>query len=158
LDKQILIEYADMKEEIKDLRRRIREDEKKLEKLNHLVVVDSVTCGKKGKKPIRTIKVEGRPTMDISRIQKTLAKKRNQMDTFELELLELQIRAEEFIETMQKSELRMMFRFYFLDGLSYPKVAKRMNASNPDKDIAYTDENVKKRIQRFFKNVPQCPD
>ena len=158
MDKQILIEYADMKEEIKDLRRRIREDEKKLEKLNHLVVVDSVTCGKKGKKPIRTIKVEGRPTMDISRIQKTLAKKRNQMDTFELELLELQIRAEEFIETMQKSELRMMFRFYFLDGLSYPKVAKRMNASNPDKDIAYTDENVKKRIQRFFKNVPQCPD
>ena len=158
MDKQILIEYADMKEEIKDLRRRIREDEKKLEKLNHLVVVDSVTCGKKGKKPIRTVKIEGRPTMNISRMQKALTKKRNQMDVFEFELLELQIQAEEFIETMQKSELRTMFRFYFIDGLSYPKVAKRMNTVNPDRDIAYTDENVKKRIQRFFKNVPQCPD
>ena len=32
MDKKILIEYADMKEEIKDLRRRIAEDKKKIEK------------------------------------------------------------------------------------------------------------------------------
>lgn len=49
VDKQILIEYADMKEEIKDLRRRIQEDKKALDKLNKTVVTDSVTCGKKGK-------------------------------------------------------------------------------------------------------------
>lgn len=26
-----------------------------------------------------------------------------------------------------------------------------------DEGIRYTDENIKKRIQRFFQNVPQCP-
>ena len=57
VDKQILIEYADMKEEIKDLRRRIQEDKKALDKLNKTVVTDSVTCGKKGKKPLRTVKI-----------------------------------------------------------------------------------------------------
>ena len=54
-----------------------------------------------------------------------------------------------------------MFRFYFIDGLSYVKTADFMNEEYPDREIKYTDENVKKRIQRFFEkveNVPQCPD
>ena len=55
MDKKILIEYADMKEEIKDLRRRIAEDKKKIEQLNKITVQDSVACGKKGNKPLRTV-------------------------------------------------------------------------------------------------------
>ena len=54
-----------------------------------------------------------------------------------------------------------MFRLYFIDGYSYTAVALRMNQAFPKRKIRYTDENVKKRIQRFFKNfenVPQCPD
>ena len=46
MDKKILIEYADMKEEIKDLRRRIAEDKKKIEQLNKITVQDSVACRK----------------------------------------------------------------------------------------------------------------
>ena len=42
-----------MKEEIKDLRRRIAEDKKKIEQLNKITVQDSVACGKKGNKPLR---------------------------------------------------------------------------------------------------------
>lgn len=36
-----------------------------------------------------------------------------------------------------------------------------MNNEYPNRKIKYTDENVKKRIQRYFKkleNVPQCPE
>ena len=61
MDKKILIEYADMKEEIKDLRRRIAEDKKKIEQLNKITVQDSVACGKKGNKPLRTVKITGLP-------------------------------------------------------------------------------------------------
>ena len=57
MDKSILSEYADMKEEIKDLRRRISEDQKRIDQLKRTIVSDSVTCGKKGKKPIRTVKI-----------------------------------------------------------------------------------------------------
>lgn len=67
-------------------------------------------------------------------------------------LIELQAN---FIE---KSELRIIFRLYFLDDLSYPKVADQMNKMFPKRRIRYTDENIKKKIQRYFENVPQCPD
>ena len=58
MDKNILVQYSAMKEEIKDIRRRIEKDRKELDRLNKLVVSDSVTCGKKGKKPIRTVKIQ----------------------------------------------------------------------------------------------------
>ena len=99
MDKGILIEYADIKEEIKDLRRRIEKIQKELDKLHEQIVVDSVSC-----------------------------------------------------------ELRIIFRLYFLDDLSYPKVADQMNKMFPKRRIRYTDENIKKKIQRYFENVPQCPD
>lgn len=158
MDKSILIEYADMKEEIKDLRRRIYNGRRELDKLNKMVVTDSVTCGKKGKKPIRTVKIQGRPTMSIIRKQNALERNIARMEHLEMELLELQGQAEEYIESIDRSELRIMFRLYFIDDLSYPKVAASMNSMFPNRKIAYTDENVKKRIQRYFQNVPQCPD
>lgn len=74
------------------------------------------------------------------------------------ELQELTIKAEEHIESIKKSELRIMFRFYFLDGENYAKTAMRMNCMFPGRKIPYTDENVKKRIQRYFENVPHCPE
>lgn len=158
MDKGILIEYADMKEEIKDLRKRISADRKELDKLEHTVVTDSVSCGKKGKKPIRTVKIEGKPTMAIRRKKKLLEQRVAKLEALEIELLELTNQVEEYIESIQKSELRMMFRFYFIDNLSYPKVAEQMNRMFPKRRIKYTDENAKKKIQRFFENVPQCPD
>ena len=76
----------------------------------------------------------------------------------EEELLEMTIQVEEYIESIEKSELRIIFRLYFLDDLSYPKVADQMNKMFPKRRIRYTDENIKKKIQRYFENVPQCPD
>ena len=65
MDKKILIEYADMKEEIKDLRRRIVVDKKKIEQLNKITVQDSVVCGKKGNKPLRNSENNRLPTKRI---------------------------------------------------------------------------------------------
>ena len=45
MERNILVEYADMIEEIKDLRRRIQEDQKKINQLSQTIVSDSVTCG-----------------------------------------------------------------------------------------------------------------
>lgn len=160
-DRNILEEYADMKEEIKDLRRRIDAGRRELDKLNKQIVTDSVTCGKKGKKPLRTVKIQGKPTMYIIRKQNALEHNITRLEHLELELLELQNQAEEYIEQIEKSELRIMFRLYFIDDLTYPKVAMRMNQMFPKRKIKYTDENVKKRVQRFFENfenVPQCPE
>ena len=158
MDKSILSEYADMKEEIKDLRRRISADQKRIDQLKRTIVSDSVTCGKKGKKPIRTVKIKGFPQVEINRRVALMERRQAKLHMLETDLIEKQLQVEEYIQTIQKSELRIMFRLYFIDDLSYPKVAMRMNQIYPKRKIKYTDENVKKRIQRYFENVPQCPD
>ena len=158
MDKSILSEYADMKEEIKDLRRRISEDQKRIDQLKRTIVSDSVTCGKKGKKPIRTVKIKGFPQVEINRRVALMERSQAKLQMLETDLIEKQLQVEEYIQTIQKSELRIMFRLYFIDDLSYPKVAMRMNQIYPKRKVKYTDENVKKRIQRYFENVPQCPD
>lgn len=158
MDKNIFIEYSDVKKEVKDLERRIEKDRKELDRLNSMMVADIVTCGKKGNKPIRTVRIEGVPTFSISRKQKALEKKTSRLEGLVLELLELVDQVEEAIESIEKSELRIMFRLYYIDDLSYIKVAQKMNDMFPKRIIKYTDENVKKRIQRFFQNVSQCPE
>ncbi len=62
MERNILVEYADMLEEIKDLRRRIQEDQRKIDQLSQTIVSDSVTCGKKGKKPCGRSRSKGFPT------------------------------------------------------------------------------------------------
>lgn len=150
MNKEILIEYVDMKEEIKDLRRRIDEDVKAINKLEDTVVSDSVTCGKKGKKPLRTVKIQGMPVTAINR--KILAHRRKVAMLAELEadLLEKQTEVEEYIEGIKRSELRIMFRFYYIDDLTWYQVAMKMNQMFPNRRIKYTDDNCKQKSKRFF--------
>ena len=153
MDKRILIEYADMKEEIKDLRRRIEEDRRALDKLNKTIVTDSVSCGKKGKKPLRTVKVQGKPTMEIIRKQAAYEKKIAQLELLEIDLLEKQTQVEEYIQQIEKSELRIMFRLYYIDNLTWYKVAIQMNQMFPKRRIKYTEDNCKQRHKRFLEKV-----
>ena len=158
MDKEILVQYCDMKVEIKDLRRRISKLDRFLE--NPPVVSDTVR-GTRKDGTIGPIKITGIPDPMCRRKKNARERYKKILELKEAELLELTCQAEEYIESIEKSELRTMFRFYFIDGLSYVKTADFMNEEYPDRETKYTDENVKKRIQRFFEkveNVPQCPD
>ena len=153
MDKRILIEYAGMKEEIKDLRRRLEEDRRALDKLNKTIVTDSVSCGKKGKKPLRTVKLEGKPKMAIIRKQAAYEEKIAQLELLEIDLLEKQTQVEEYIQQIEKSELRIMFRLYYIDNLTWYKVAIQMNQMFPKRRIKYTEDNCKQRHKRFLEKV-----
>lgn len=156
MDKSILIEYADMKEEIKDLRHRIDKGTKELERLNQMIVTDSVTCGKKGKKPLRTVRIQGRPTSAIKRQELLLEQRLAKMERLELELLELTNQVEDYIQQIKKSELRIMFRLYYIDDLTWYQVAMRLNQMFPKRPIKYTEDNCWMRNKRFFENVGSC--
>ena len=153
MDKSILSEYEAMKAEIKDLRRRIAEDQKKIDQLQHTIVSDSVTCGKKGKKPIRTVKIKGFPKPEIERRNALLERRRAKLEMLETDLFEKQLQVEEYIQTIQKSELRIMFRLYYIDSLTWYQVALRMNQMFPKRRIKYTDDNCRKRHDRFLEKV-----
>lgn len=153
MDKNVLIQYVEMKEEIKDLRRRIHENERELAKLENMIVTDSVTRGKRGKKPLGTVKITGRPTAAITVKQRLLKKRNNRLTALEAELLELTNQAEEYIETIPKSELRIMFRLYYIDDLTWYQVALRMNQKFPKRRIKYTEDNCRMRHNRFLEKL-----
>ncbi|WP_330426458.1 hypothetical protein [Dorea sp. OM07-5] len=153
MDKNILIEYADVKEEIKDLRRRIEQNKKELSRLNGQIVMDSVSCGKKGKKPLGTVKIAGRPVTAISRKESLLDKRIRRLEELEEELLELTIQVDEYIEAIEKSELRIIFRLYYIDDLTWYQVALRMNQNFPKRKVKYTEDNCRMRHNRFLEKL-----
>lgn len=158
MDKEILVQYCDMKEEIKDLRRRISKLDKFLE--NPPVVSDTVR-GTRKDGTIGPIKITGIPEREYYRKKAIKERYKAILEAKEAELLELTCRAEEYIDSIPKAEMRIMMRMFCIDGLSYVAIAKNMNNTFPRRRIKYTDENIRKRIQRFFEkveNVPQCPD
>ena len=153
MDKSILSEYADMKEEIKDLRRRIAEDQKRIDQLRRTIVTDSVSCGKKGKKPIRTVKIKGFPQAEIERRVALMEKRQAKLEMLETDLIEKQLQAEEYIQTIEKSELRIMFRLYYIDSLTWYQVALKMNQIFPKRRIKFTEDNCRIRHNRFLEQV-----
>ena len=155
MERNILVEYADMLEEIKDLRRRIQDDQKKINQLSQTIVSDSVTCGKKGKKPLRTVKIKGFPNMEINRRIGLLKKRKAKMMLLESDLLEKQIQVEEYIDGIDKSELRMMFRLYYLDNLAWYQVALQMNQIFPKRRIKYTEDSCRMRNKRYFEKIEE---
>ena len=153
MDKKILIEYADMKEEIKDLRRRIAEDKKKIEQLNKITVQDSVACGKKGNKPLRIVKITGLPNKELGRRKYLLENRLAKLQMLETDLLEKQIQVEEYIEKIEKSRLRTMFRLYYIDNLTWEMVAMQMNYMFPKKKIPFTKDSCRMMHDRYLEKV-----
>ena len=142
-----------MKEEIKDLRRRIEKDRRELERLNKVVVTDSVTCGKKGKKPLGTVTIRGVSVGSIQRKNAALEKNIALLEESEISLLKKQTQVEEYIQQIEKSELRIMFRLYYIDNLPWYKVAMHMNQIFPKRRIKYTEDNCRIRHNRFLEKV-----
>ena len=71
----------------------------------------------------------------------------------EAELLELTAQAEEYIEGISKSELRTMFRLYYIDGLPWWKVAQAMNRLFPKRRVKFTEDSCWQRNKRFFEEL-----
>ena len=153
MDKEILVQYCEMREEIKDLRKRIQKLDRFLE--NPPVVAD-VVKGTRRDGTIGPIKITGIPEPEYVRKQGIRERYRKMLELKEAELLELTCQAEEYIQGIEKADLRIMFRLYYIDGLTWVQVAHRMNAMFPKRRVKYTEDNCWRRNQRFFENVGSC--
>lgn len=150
MDKEILVQYCEMKEEIKDIRRRKEKLEKQIRNLG--VVSDSVK-GTRRDGTYGSIKITGYPTPEYYRKKTAVERIRKLLDTKEAELLELTVQAEEYIETISKSEVRTMFRLYYIDGLPWWKVAQAMNRMFPKRRKKFTEDSCWQRNKRFFEEI-----
>ncbi len=153
MNQSILAQYCSMKKEIKDLRTRIKKLDKFLE--NPPIVSDTVK-GTRRDGTIGPIKITGIPEPMYERKQRLRDRYLRLLEEKEAELLELACQAEEYIQSIPKSELRIMFRLYYIDGLTWVQVVHRMNSMFPNRRIKYTEDNSWRRNQRFFENVGSC--
>ena len=150
MDKGILAEYSKMKEEIKDLRRRIRKLEEEIDSLD--VVSDSVK-GTRRDGTIGSIKITGYPEPRYWRLKKILESRKERLVEAEEKIQEMVGEVEKYIDSIESSELRIMFRLYYVDNLTWYQVAIRMNDMFPKRRIKYTEDSCKQRHKRFLDKI-----
>ena len=150
MDKEILVHYCEMKEEIKDLRKRIQKLDRFLE---HPPIVSDIVRGTRRDGTTGPIKVTGIPEPEFYRKQGIRERYKELLELKEAELLELTCQVEEYIESIDKADLRIMFRLYYIDGQPWVKVAEAMNRMFPKKKIPYTEDSCRMRNNRFFEKI-----
>ncbi len=147
----ILTQYADAVARVKYLRKEISKLEDKIYKLettDYGLVSDVVTKGKKGGKPLGTVKITGFRVEEYRRTAENLEERKLLLKHREEELLELMNRAEEFIEGIEDIELRNMFTFHYIEDMPWMQVALNMNEIY--KDRHYTPDSCRMRNERYF--------
>ena len=144
ISKEILIQYSDLQEEVKDVRERIDKTEKQIAKLEvEGNVVDSVSGGNGG---TQHFKIEGFPYPEYSRKKTLLYARKATLASLEMELMETLNKVEEFIASVDDSRMRRIITLRFIDNLSWNKVADRIGGNN-------TEDSVKKAFYRFMENT-----
>ena len=133
IDKSILVQLCSLKKERIDLKRRIERTEHELDKMNQegYFVSDSVTCGKKGRKPLKTKTIQGFPYPEYNRRQRYKELYKNQLE-HTLEKIERDIyKAEQYIENIPDSRVRRIVRYKCLDdSLSWISIANKMGGNH----------------------------
>ena len=146
LTKDILVQYSDLQEEIKDLRRRIDKTKKQLEKASaEGTVIDSVKGSRKDG-TIGSIRIEGFPYAEYDRRRSKLYLYMAQLINSEEELLELTNGVEEYINSIEDSHIRRIVRYRVIDNMTWQRVADCIGGNN-------TDDSVKKAFYRFINKI-----
>jgi hypothetical protein len=148
LTKEILVQYCDLREEAKDIRRRIDKLNSELQKIeDERYVTDSVTGGSGG---IQHFMIQGFPYPEYSRKKTRLYLNKAQLETAEQELLELTGSVEEYIQSIPDSRIRRILRHRFIDNMTWVQVSINMGGKS-------TEESVRKEFERFFNTEEVCP-
>jgi len=141
LTKDILIQYSELVEEVKDLRKRIDNIERQIDKIEtEGNVIDSVKGGYGG---IQHFKIEGFPDPEYSKKKTRLYLNKAQLESAELELLELTNQVEDYIQSIDNSRMRRIIRYRVIDGLTWYQVAQKMGGRT-------TDESARKEFDRYM--------
>lgn len=140
MTREILAQYCDLQEEVKDLRKRKEKTEREIIKIEEEgEVIDSVKGGMGG---IQNYKIRGFPYPEYSRKKSKLYLYRARLENAELELLETVEKVENYIQSIDNSRIRRIIRHRFIDKLTWNQVAMRMGGNA-------TEDSVKKEFQRF---------
>lgn len=144
MDKSILEQYTSLKAEISDIETKIAKLTSGIRKLENQEVADSVSCGKRGKKPLGTVKIHGVPIREITVRKQRLQRRRLEYSMMLRKLEDMTAEVENYINTLPDSEIRRLLRFRFLQGMEWKQVSRMMGRG-------YSADNCRQKISRFLK-------
>lgn len=140
ISKEILIQYSDLQQECKEVRKKIEKLEKQIEKIElDGAVVDKVRGGDGG---LQSFKIEGFPYPEYSRKKTLLYARKATLSELEMELLETLNEVEEFIARISDSHIRRIVNLRVVDGLSWNEVSRKIGGN--------TEDSVRKAFERFM--------
>lgn len=148
-----LTQYCDLREERKDLLDRIDKDQRKLTKLKEDGMVSDTVTGTRKDGTIGPIKITGFPIPEYDTAKVMLKKRIAKLHILEEELQEALNQVDDFINTIPKSEIRMMFRLYYLDDYNWIQVARIMNQRFPKRK--YTEDSCRMKHNRYLEKVEE---
>ena len=138
--KEILIQYADLQKESKEIRGRIEKLEEQIDRIESQgAVVDKVSGGEGG---IQSFKIEGFPYPEYSRKKTLLYARKATLSELELEIIETLNEVESFISTVKDSHMRRIITLRVVDGLTWNQVASKIGGN--------TEDSVRKAFDRFM--------
>ena len=155
INKELLIQYCELRGEIKDLRERIDNDKRRLRKIEEEGVVSDTVTGTRKDGTIGAIKITGFPLPEYSKVNAMLKKRIAKLQIMEDELLQAINAVDDFINRIPQSDLRQIFRFYYIDDMVWARVALNMNDRFPKRRIKYTEESCRKRHDRYLEKLDE---
>ena len=154
MTKEILIEYCELRQEAADLRLRIERDQRRLSEMQEKgYVVSDTVKGTRKDGTIGPIKITGFPEPAYEDTKAMLKKRIAKLEIVESDLLAAVNKVDDYIETIPKSELRQIFRLYYLDDLTWAHVALQMNVRYPKKRMKYTEDGCRMKHNRYLEKV-----
>ena len=151
MDKNILEQYLEIKGEIRDLHERIDRDQRRLERIKKEGLVSDTVRGTRKDGTIGPIKITGYPLPEVDQVKNMIKRRVLKLHILEDELQEAVNAVDDFIEKIPKSDLRQIFRLYYLDDLTWAAVAINMNYRFPNRRTKYTEDNCRIRHDRYLK-------
>lgn len=139
--KEVLSQYTDLREEIKEVRAKIDRLERTIQKIEtEGNVIDSVSGGEGG---TQHFKIKGFPYPEYSRKKTLLYARKATLQLLEDDLLQKTNEVEEFISSIDDSRMRRIINLRFLENCSWNKVADYIGGGN-------TEGSIKMAFQRFM--------
>ena len=141
VSKEILSQYTSIQDEIKEVRKKIAQLEKDIQKIEDgEMVVDSVSGGSGG---TQHFKIEGLPLPEYRRKKTLLYSRKTTLELLEDDLLEKTNEVEEFISKLDDSRMRRIINLKLIEKKSWNDVAKCIGGSN-------TEDSVRKIFTRYM--------
>lgn len=156
VSKEILIQYSDLQEEIKEVRKKIEYLQERIPKIEKRIeeiesgelVKDKVRGGEGG---WQCFNIEGVPTKEYEQKKTELLTKKlllNQrkstLEILEFDLLQKTNDVEEFIASIEDSRMRRIINLRFIENYSWNKVADYIGGGN-------TEDSARMAFNRFMK-------